>query len=51
MDIIKFSDLFDEGGINSGLKGLVTQVEGVKGSLLEMLKEVKDESARIAQYL
>ena len=51
MDIIKFSDLFDEGGINSGLKGLVTQVEGVKGSLLEMLKEVKDASASIAQSL
>ena len=48
MDIIKFSDLFDEGGINSGLKGLVTQVEGVKGSLLEMLKEVKEASASIA---
>ena len=51
MDIIKFSDLFDEGGINSGLKGLITQVEGVKGSLLEMLKEVKDASASIAQSL
>ena len=51
MDIIKFSDLFDEGGINSGLKGLVTQVEGVKGSLLEMLKEVKEASASIAQSL
>ena len=51
MDIIKFSDLFDEGGINSGLKGLITQVEGVKGSLLEMLKEVKEASASIAQSL
>ena len=51
MDIIKFSDLFDEGGINSGLKGLITQVEGVKGSLLDMLKEVKEASASIAQSL
>ena len=51
MDIIKFSDLFDEGGINSGLKGLITQVEGVKGSLLEMLKEVKEASSSIAQSL
>lgn len=51
MDIIKYSDLFDESSINSGLKGLISQVEGVKSSLLEMLKEVKEASSSMSSAL
>lgn len=48
MEQIKFSDLFDEGGISGGLKNMVTQIESVKAELLNMLKEVKDASASIS---
>lgn len=51
MEQIKFSDLFDEGGISGGLKNMVTQIESVKAELLNMLKEVKDASAGISSSL
>ena len=51
MEQIKFSDLFDEGGISGGLKNMVTQIESVKSELLNMLKEVKDASASISSSL
>ena len=51
MEQIKFSDLFDEGGISGGLKNMVTQIESVKTELLNMLKEVKDASAGISSSL
>ena len=51
MEQIKFSDLFDEGGISGGLKNMVTQIESVKTELLNMLKEVKDASASISSSL
>ena len=51
MEQIKFSDLFDEGGISGGLKNMVTQIESVKAELLNMLKEVKDASASISSSL
>ena len=51
MEQIKFSDLFDEGGISGGLKNMVTQIESVKMELLNMLKEVKDASASISSSL
>lgn len=51
MEQIKFSDLFDEGGISGGLKNMVTQIESVKTELLNMLKEVKDASASISPSL
>ena len=51
MEQIKFSDLFDEGGISGGLKNMVTQIESVKSELLNMLKEVKDASAGISSSL
>lgn len=51
MEQIKFSDLFDEGGISGGLKNMVTQIESVKTELLNMLKEVKDVSASISSSL
>ena len=51
MEQIKFSDLFDEGGISGGLKNMVTQIEGVKSELLNMLKEVKEASASISSSL
>lgn len=51
MEQIKFSDLFDEGGISGGLKNMVTQIESVKGELLNMLKEVKEASASISSSL
>lgn len=51
MDQIKFSDLFDEGGISGGLKNMVTQIESVKSELLNMLKEVKEASASISSSL
>ena len=51
MEQIKFSDLFDEGGISGGLKNMVTQIESVKEELLNMLKEVKDASASISSSL
>ena len=44
MDIIKFSDIFDEGGINSGLKGLIDKVGEVETALTNMLKQVKAEA-------
>ena len=51
MEQIKFSDLFDEGGISGGLKNMVTQIESVKTELLNMLKEVKEASAGISSSL
>lgn len=51
MEQIKFSDLFDEGGISGGLKNMVTQIESVKTELLNMLKEVKEASASISSSL
>ena len=51
MEQIKFSDLFDEGGISGGLKNMVTQIESVKSELLNMLKEVKEASASISSSL
>ena len=51
MEQIKFSDLFDEGGISGGLKNMVTQIESVKAELLNMLKEVKEASASISSSL
>ena len=51
MEQIKFSDLFDEGGISGGLKNMVSQIESVKTELLNMLKEVKDASAGISSSL
>ena len=51
MEQIKFSDLFDEGGISGGLKNMVTQIESVKAELLNMLKEVKEASASILSSL
>ena len=51
MEQIKFSDLFDEGGISGGLKNMVTQIESVKAELLNMLKEVKEASAGISSSL
>lgn len=51
MEQIKFSDLFDEGGISGGLKNMVTQIESVKTELLNMLKEVKEASASISPSL
>lgn len=51
MEQIKFSDLFDEGGISGGLKNMVSQIESVKSELLNMLKEVKDASASISSSL
>ena len=51
MEQIKFSDLFDEGGISGGLKNMVSQIESVKTELLNMLKEVKDASASISSSL
>ena len=51
MEQIKFSDLFDEGGISGGLKNMVKQIESVKAELLNMLKEVKDASASISSSL
>ena len=51
MEQIKFSDLFDEGGISGGLKNMVTQIESVKTELINMLKEVKDASASISSSL
>ena len=51
MEQIKFSDLFDEGGISGGLKNMVTQIESVKSELLNMLKEVKEASAGISSSL
>lgn len=51
MEQIKFSDLFDEGGISGGLKNMVAQIESVKTELLNMLKEVKDASAGISSSL
>lgn len=51
MEQIKFSDLFDEGGISGGLKNMVTQIESVKAELLNMLKEVKEASASVSSSL
>lgn len=51
MEQIKFSDLFDEGGISGGLKNMVSQIESVKAELLNMLKEVKEASASISSSL
>ena len=51
MEQIKFSDLFDEGGISGGLKNMVTQIESVKTELLNMIKEVKEASASISSSL
>ena len=51
MEQIKFSDLFDEGGISGGLKNMVTQIESVKAELLNMLKEVKEATASISSSL
>lgn len=51
MEQIKFSDLFDEGGISSGLNNMVTKIESVKAELLNMLKEVKEASANISSSL
>lgn len=51
MEQIKFSDLFDEGGISGGLKNMVSQIESVKSELLNMLKEVKEASASISSSL
>ena len=51
MEVIKFSDLFDDGGIGGGLKNMVTQIESVKSELLNMLKEVKEASASISSSL
>lgn len=51
MEQIKFSDLFDEGGISSGLNNMVTKIENVKAELLNMLKEVKEASASISSSL
>lgn len=51
MEQIKFSDLFDEGGISGGLKNMVSQIESVKAELLNMLKEVKETSASISSSL
>ena len=51
MEQIKFSDLFDEGGISGGLQNMVSQIESVKAELLNMLKEVKEASASISSSL
>lgn len=44
MDKIKFSDLFDEGGISGGLNGLIDKISEVETALMNMLKQVKAEA-------
>ena len=51
MDKIKFSDLFDEGGISGGLNGLIDKISEVETALMNMLKQVKAEAKSASDAL
>lgn len=51
MDKIKFSDLFDEGGISGGLNGLIDKIGEVETALMNMLKQVKAEAKSASDAL